>query len=47
MNDMIENTNTKQKLIEFQQIRRLGTYGFEKGQVTSVLVERVFEMTQR
>jgi hypothetical protein len=35
MNDMIENTNTKQKLIEFRQSRRLGTYGFEKGQVTS------------
>ena len=35
MNDMIENTNTKQKLIEFQQSRKLGTYGFEKGKVTS------------
>jgi len=35
MNDMIKNTNTKQKLIEFQQTRRLGTYGFEKGTVTS------------
>ena len=31
---MIENTNTKQKLIEFQQSRKLGTYGFEKGKVT-------------
>ena len=36
MNDMIENTNTKQKLIEFQQSRKLGTYGFEKGKVTRV-----------
>jgi len=35
MNDMIKNTNTKQKLIEFQQTRRLSTYGFEKGKVTS------------
>ena len=35
MNDMIENTNTKQKLIEFQQSRKLGTYGFEKGRVTT------------
>jgi hypothetical protein len=35
MNDMIENTNTKQKLIEFQQSRKLGTYGFEKGKVTN------------
>jgi hypothetical protein len=35
MNDMIENTNAKLKLIEFQQSRILGTYGFEKGQVTS------------
>jgi hypothetical protein len=35
MNDMIKNTNTKQKLIEFQQSRKLGTYGFEKGKVTS------------
>ena len=34
MNDMIENTDTKQKLIEFQQSRKLGTYGFEKGRVT-------------
>ena len=34
MNDMIENTNTKQKLIEFRQSRKLGTYGFEKGKVT-------------
>ena len=34
MNDMIENTNTKQKLIEFQQSRKLGAYGFEKGRVT-------------
>ena len=33
-NDLIENTNTKQKLIEFQQSRKLGTYGFEKGKVT-------------
>ncbi len=33
MNDMIENTSTKQKLIEFHQSRRLGTDGFEKGQV--------------
>ena len=35
MNDMIKNANTKQKLIEFQQTRRLGTYGFEKSKVTS------------
>ncbi len=35
MNDMIENTNTKQKSIEFQQSRRLGIYGFDKDQVTS------------
>ena len=35
MNDMMENTNSKQKLIEFQQSRRLGAYGFEKGKVTS------------
>ena len=35
MNDMIENTSTKQKLIEFQQSRRLGTDGFEKGKVTT------------
>jgi hypothetical protein len=35
MNDMIENTDTKQKLIEFQQSRNLGTYGFEKGRVTT------------
>jgi len=35
MNDMIKNTNTKQKLIKCQQSRRLGTYGFEKGKVTS------------
>jgi hypothetical protein len=34
MNDMIEKTDTKQKLIEFQQSRRLGTLSFEKGQVT-------------
>jgi hypothetical protein len=33
--DLIENTDTKQKLIEFQQSRRLGTNCFEKGQVTS------------
>jgi hypothetical protein len=33
MNDMIENTSTKQKLIEFHQSRRLGMDGFEKGQV--------------
>ena len=35
MNDMIKNTNTKQKLIEFQQSRKLGTCGFEKGKVTT------------
>ena len=35
MNDLIENTDTKQKLIEFQQSRNLGTYGFEKGRVTT------------
>jgi hypothetical protein len=35
MNDMVENTKTKQKLIEFHDSRKLGTYGFEKGQVTT------------
>jgi hypothetical protein len=35
MNDLIENTDTKQKLIEFQQSRNLGTSGFEKGRVTT------------
>ncbi len=36
MNDMmIENTRTKQKLIEFHQSRRLGTDSFEKGKVTT------------
>ncbi len=35
MNDMIENTSTKQKLIEFHQSRRLGTDVFEKGKVTT------------
>jgi hypothetical protein len=35
MNDMIENTNTKQKLIKFQQSRNLGTSGFDKGRVTT------------
>jgi hypothetical protein len=35
LNDLIENTNKKQKLIEFQQSRNLGTYGFEKGRVTT------------
>ncbi len=35
MNDMVEKTGTKQKLIEFQQSRRPGTLSFEKGQVTS------------
>ncbi|KAL3804780.1 hypothetical protein ACHAW5_001887 [Stephanodiscus triporus] len=35
MNDMIENTNTKQKLIEFQQCRKLGTDDFVKGRVTT------------
>ena len=36
MNDMmIENTSTKQKLIEFHQSRRLGTDSFEKGKVTT------------
>jgi hypothetical protein len=34
MNDMIETTSTKQKLIEFHQRRRLGTDSFEKGKVT-------------
>jgi hypothetical protein len=35
MNNMIENTITKQKSIEFHQCRRLGTDGFEKSQVTT------------
>jgi hypothetical protein len=35
MNNMIENTKTKQKLIEFHDSRKLETYGFEKGQVSS------------
>ena len=35
MNDMIENTNTKFKLIEFHQSRRLGTDAFEEGKVTT------------
>jgi hypothetical protein len=35
MNDMIENTKTKQTLIEFHDSRKLRTYGFEKGQVTT------------
>ncbi len=34
MNDMIENTSIKQKLIEFHQSRRLGSDDFEKGKVT-------------
>jgi len=35
MNNMIENTTTKQKLIEFHQSKRLGTDVFEKGKVTT------------
>ncbi len=35
INDMIDNTKTKQKLIEFHDSMKLGTYGFEKGQVTT------------
>jgi hypothetical protein len=35
MNNMIVNMKTKQILIEFHDSRKLGTYGFEKGQVTT------------
>jgi hypothetical protein len=35
MNNMIENTKTKQTLIEFHDSRKFGTYRFEKGQVTT------------
>jgi hypothetical protein len=34
MNNMIENTNAKQKLIEFHQSKRLGMDSFQEGQVT-------------